>query len=386
MDIRMLAFTARLNEIFSYEIIKGNALWRFFIVLVIIFLSLAIGKIVQYIMNRFALKTKDGSAPRVVTLIINAMAKPAHVFVFAIGFSICKFFFVFDIPETTELVEGISKGIETGWGKVAQALFSIAIAYGLFHFVDVIEYYLRKAVSKTDNQMDDMLVPVIRKSLRITITIIAVLFIAENVLGANEVKSLIVSAGVGGIAIALAAKDTLANFFGSVTIFADRPFHINELVKMDGYLGTIEEVGFRSSKIRTLDGHLVTVPNSTIANSYIENISRRPFVRRTSNITITYDAGHEKAEKAVAIIKDILAQTPEVNTSSDYVPRVYFDEFNDCSLNVYMTYWVAPADWWVYKEVNQRVNLEMMRRFEAAGIDFAFPTQTLYLRNEGDVS
>ena len=100
------------------------------------------------------------------------------------------------------------------------------------------------------------------------------------------------------------------------------------------------------------------------------------------NITITYDAGHKKAQKAVDIIKDILAGVDEVNKDTDHPPRVYFNDFNDWSLNIYMTYWVKPPDWWVFHEVNQRVNLEMMKRFEAEGIEFAFPTQTLHLKKE----
>ena len=189
-------------------------------------------------------------------------------------------------------------------------------------------------------------------------------------------------AGVGGIAIALAAKDTVANFFGSIAIFADRPFQIDEIIKIGDHCGPVEEVGFRSTKIRTLQGHLVTIPNSVVVNTAVENIGKRPFIRRTSNITITYDAGHKKAARAVEIIKNILADVPEINTNTDRPPRVYFSDFNDWSLNIYMTYWVKPPDYWLYNEVNERVNLEMMKRFEAEQIEFAFPTQTLYVQKD----
>jgi MscS family membrane protein len=207
------------------------------------------------------------------------------------------------------------------------------------------------------------------------------LFIAESIAG-DRVTSLIMGAGVGGIAVALAAKDTIANFFGSITIFADRPFQIGELVKIEGHYGAIEEVGFRSTRIRTLQGNLVTIPNNTIANSPIENIGRRPFIRRTSNITVTYDSGSSKTQKAVEIIKEVLKDTPEVNTDAERLPRVYFSDFNDWSLNVYMSYWVKPADYWLYLEVNERVNFEIMKRFEAEKIEFAFPSQTVYVKKD----
>jgi MscS family membrane protein len=198
----------------------------------------------------------------------------------------------------------------------------------------------------------------------------------------GQAKSLLLSAGVGGIAIALAAKDSIANFFGSITIFADRPFQVDELVKIDGYYGSVEEVGFRSTRIRTLQGHLVTLPNNTIANTAIENVGRRPFIRRTSNLTITYDSGSQKTKQAVDIIKQVLADVPEINTDSERGPRVYFSDFNDWSLNIYMTYWVKPPDYWLYQQVNERVNLEIMKQFEKEKIEFAFPTQTLYVKKE----
>jgi MscS family membrane protein len=193
-----------------------------------------------------------------------------------------------------------------------------------------------------------MLVPVIRKSLRVTIAILAAIYIVDNVLN-QDVKSILLGAGVGGIAIALAAKETIANFFGSITIFADRPFQIDEMIKVGDHTGPVETVGFRSTRIRTLQGHLVTVPNSTIANSTVENIGRRPFIRRTSNITITYGSGHSKASRAVEIIKEVLSDVPEVNLNSDTMPRVYFNEFNDWSLNIYMSYWVRPIIGFIWK-------------------------------------
>lgn len=184
------------------------------------------------------------------------------------------------------------------------------------------------------------------------------------------------------ISAALAAKDTIANFFGSVTIFADRPFQISEVVKIGEHKGPVEEVGFRSTRIRTLEGHLVTILNSLIVNTSVESIGRRPYIRRTSDITITYDSGHARAKRAVEIIKEILTGVAEVNVDPDRPPRVYFSDFNDWSLNVYMSCWVKPADYWLYQEVNERVNLEMMKRFEAEQIEFALPGQTLYVKKD----
>ena len=360
----------------NYEIIRGNAIWRFGLVLLVVLVAMVLGRIVQYGIESYARRREEKKGVSVVTLFLKCLSKPIYVAIFAFGLFVCKLFLYFNDDD------GIRVALGTGWIKITKSVGAIALAYGLFRLVDVIEYYLNRWASKTATKLDDMLVPVIRKSLRITIAIIATLFIAETILGAGQIKTILLSAGVGGIAIALAAKDTIANFFGSITIFADRPFQIDELIKIGEHYGPVEEVGFRSTRIRTLQGHLVTVPNSVITNSVVENISKRPFIRRTSNITITYDSGHTKAKRAVKIIKEVLAGVPEVNSTPEKPPRVYFSDFNDWSLNIYMSYWVKPPDYWVYHEVNERVNLELMKRFEAEEIEFAFPSQTLYVKKE----
>ncbi len=360
----------------NYELVRGNGVWRFLLVLLVVLVAMVVGRIVQYAINSYALRLQRKRGVSALTLLLKALTKPIYVAIFAVGIFFCKTALFFDNER------GIRTAIGAGWTTIARVIAAVAVAYALYRLVDVIEYYLNRLVGKTETKLDDMLVPIVRKALRITISIIAALLIAENVLGASRVKSLLFSAGIGGIAIALAAKDTIANFFGSVTIFADKPFQMNELVRIGDHLGPIEEVGFRSTRIRTLQGHLVTVPNSVIANSMVENVGRRPFIRRTSNITITYDSGHKKAGRAVEIIKEILAGVPEVNTDPEKPPRVYFNEFNDWSLNIYMSYWLKPPDYWLYQQVNERVNLEMMKRFEAEKIEFAFPSQTLYVRKD----
>ena len=371
------------SEIWNYELLTGNAVWRIGLVLIIIIAALAIGRIIQFFIESFANRRQAKLGKKPFTIFLKCLEKPVSVFVFAIGLRICKLCLVFEDTAADPVVRGISAGIGGKWVLLVQAIIALAVVYALFKMVDIIEYYLLKWTGKTETKLDDMLVPVVRKSLRVTIAIMGAIFIVDNILK-QDVGSILLGAGVGGIAIALAAKDTIANFFGSVTIFADRPFQIDEIVKIGDHKGPVEEVGFRSTKIRTLAGHLVTVPNSVIVNTGVENIGKRPFIRRTSNITITYDSGQAKTQKAVEIIRDVLANTPEVNTDPEKPPRVYFSDFNDWSLNIYMSYWVKPPDYWLYHEVNERVNVEIMKAFEAEKIEFAFPTQTLYVKKDGN--
>jgi len=373
--IAVIGLADWLVKTINYEIIRGNAIWRFGLVLLAVLVAMVAGRIAQFIISGYVSRLVQKKGEGALTLLLKAFVKPIYLAVFAAGIFFAKLPLFFDDEK------GIRIAVSDGWTKIARVVAAIAVAYALYRLVDVIEYYLNRLIGKRHTKLDDMLVPVVRKALRMTIAIIAVLLIAENILG-KDIKSLLLGAGVGGIAIALAAKDTIANFFGSVTIFADRPFQVGEIVKIGEYKGPVEEVGFRSTRIRTLEGHLITVPNSMIVNSTVENIGRRPFIRRTSNITITYDSGHTKAKRAVEVIKKVLADVPQINTDPDKPPRVYFSDFNDSSLNIYMSYWVKPADYWLYHEVNERVNLEIMKRFEAEQIEFAFPSQTLYVKKD----
>ncbi|TKJ36740.1 MAG: mechanosensitive ion channel protein MscS [Planctomycetes bacterium B3_Pla] len=363
------------SETVNYEIVRGNTIWRFMLVLLVVIAAMVAARIVQFAISGYAGRLVRKKGETSLTLLLKAIVKPLYVAMFAGGIFCAK------LPLYFNDEDGIRLSVSEGWTTIAQAVAAIAVAYALYRLVDVVEYYLDRLVGRTETTLDDMLVPVARKAMRITIAIIAALLIAENVLG-TDVKSLLLGAGVGGIALALAAKDTIANFFGSITIFADRPFQMGEMIKIGEHTGPVEEVGFRSTRIRTLQGHLVTIPNSVIVNTCVENIGKRPFIRRTSNLTITYDSGHVRTDRAVEIVKEVLADVPEVNADAENPPRVYFSDFNDWSLNIYMSYWVMPAEYWLYQEVNERVNFEIMKRFEAEQIEFAFPSQTLYVKKD----
>ena len=183
--------------------------------------------------------------------------------------------------------------------------------------------------------------------------------------------------GVGGLAIALAAQDSLKNLLGSLMIFMDQPYKPGERIVVESHDGFVEQIGLRSTKIRMLDGALTAIPNEKMANLDIENIGRRSFIRRQTSITITYATPPEKIEKAVGIIKDILQDHEGMRP--ELPPRVFFNEFNPGSLNIQVSYWYHPPRRWKSLAFDERVNLEIVRRFTAEGIEFAFPTSTTYV-------
>lgn len=190
--------------------------------------------------------------------------------------------------------------------------------------------------------------------------------------------------GIAGLAVSLAAQDSIKNLFGSITIFLDRAFAVGDRIVFDGNDGLVEEIGFRSTKMRTADGALVTIPNAKIVDGSVINITSRTNIRRQMNITITYDTPAAKIEQAVEIVRQILAD-PEIAGAFDmakFPPRVAFDELNSDSLNIRVLYWVHPPDYWLFLEHSQKFNLKLIRAYEQAGIEFAFPTQTLYVAGD----
>jgi len=246
---------------------------------------------------------------------------------------------------------------------------------------------LRRLTAKTDSSLDDQLLPLIRKTLRIFLVAVGVMFVVDSVFGQN-VGALLAGLGIAGLAVSLAARPSIENLFGSITILFDRPLKIGERIVYGGYDGTLEQIGFRSTKVRTLTGHLVTIPNAKIVSDAVENVGRRPSIRRIMNVTITYDTPREKIEQAVGILRDVLEEEDlrepihQVIDGNEFPPRVYFNDYNPDSLNIILIYWYAPPAYWDYLDHAQRLNLRIFEEFEKAGIEFAFPTQTLYLAGD----
>jgi MscS family membrane protein len=254
-------------------------------------------------------------------------------------------------------------------------LLTVAVTYVVYQMVELSGWWVRHLRAKTRTALDDMMEPVIRKTLRTVVVILGLVQIAQQ-LSDKPITSILAGLGVGGLAIALAAQDTIKNFFGSLVIFADHPFQLGDSVTVDGADGTVEEVGMRSTRLRTVDGHLVTIPNGELANKSIRNITKRPYIKRTANITVVCDTPPEKMERAVAIIKEELNRANE-KMHPDMPPRVHFNEFNAASLNIQVNYWFAPPDHWAFMEFDQAFNLAVLRRFNEEGIEFASPAQTL---------
>ncbi len=370
-----------LEIITEFEIV-GNKLWRILALFGIILIVLLLGKIVKFVLQRSA--TRFESRRRFMTATtLNAIGRGVVILFAAVG--------IYLGIASLELKAKVAEFFST----LSFILLSMAIAYMVYWLVDVPTKWLAKMAGKTESKLDDMLVPIVRKSLRVTVVVLLLVQIAQ-ILSDKPIASIIAGLGIGGLALALAAQDTLKNVFGSLVLFVDKPFEMGDRILVDGHDGPVAEVGLRSTKIRTLEGHLVTVPNGELANKTIQNIGKRPYIRRIVDLTITYDTPSEKIDLALEIVKEILDDHEGMD--DEFPPRVFFNKFNATSLNIMAIYWYHPPNYWDFLAFSEKFNKEVLCRFNEEGIDFAFPTQTLYLagdpsrplsvgaRNEGSIA
>jgi MscS family membrane protein len=351
----------------SFEI-AGNAVWRIVALFAALLIAWIVGRVLRFLLKSSA-SSLDKRGRQFSAVGMQALARAVVLVALVIGLNVGLHFLVM-IP-----------AVESAASTIVAILFTLAIAYAVWCLVDVVNAWLLALAAKTTSKLDDMLAPMIRTTLRVTVIILTLVQVA-TVLSDKPMTSIIAGLSVGGLAVGLAAQDLIKNFFGSIMIFSDRPFELGDRIQVDGFDGSVEAVGFRSTRVRTLDGHLVTMPNGELANKSIRNVAKRPNIRRILNVGVTYDTSPEKVQEAIDILKDVLKD--HEGQAEDMPARVYFNEFQDSSLNLFAIYWYHPADWWAYCAFSQWVNMEVYKRFNEAGIEFAFPSQTIYLAGGGE--
>ncbi len=355
--------------------LENTRWWQWLALLGLIFAGLLTGKLLQTVLRSFARRLHDKHWDVRATIFDDA-AGPANLVLLTVGLTAGLRFIYLDEPLAA-----------FSW-QVTGLLLTIATGWFLFNLVDLVDLGLRKLTAGRDGTMERMIVPLIRKTLRIFLVIMFALVIADTFFGVN-VTAWIAGLGIAGLAVSLAAQDSIKNLFGSLTVLTDRPFAVGDMITFNGSTGMVEEIGFRSTKMRLFTGAVVTIPNMKFIDGVVENVTRRQAIRRNMNITVTYDTPPHKIDQALDILRGIMAQE-QVAAPFDLEnrpPRIFFNEFNADSLNLLVVYWYIldpdkGQDWWAYNAHAEMVNKQVLSAFNESGIDFAFPTQTLYLAGD----
>lgn len=259
---------------------------------------------------------------------------------------------------------------------IIQALTPLFLTMAVYRAVDILGEYMVEVADRTENKLDDQLVPLVRKALKIFIVIIGALVVLQSL--DFNITALLAGISIGGIALALAAQDTLKNLFGSLMIFLDRPFQIGDWINFSGVDGTVEEVGFRSTRVRTFANSLVYVPNGKLADMTIDNFGLRQYRRFSTKIALTYDTPTVLIQQFVDGLREIVENHPK--TRKDYY-EIHMNDMNSHSLDVLFYIFFAVPSWSEELKAKHEVILAIIELAENLGVRFAFPTQTLHVED-----
>ena len=262
--------------------------------------------------------------------------------------------------------------------KIVNTFASLASAFAAtlvgFRLVDVACDYWAVIAARTDSTLDNQLVPLARTVSKIFVGAIGAIFVLQN-LGIN-ITSLVAGLGIGGVAVALAAQDSIKNLLGGATILADKPFQVGDWVVIGEFEGTVEQVGFRSTRIRTFADSLITMPNARITDTEVNNMGRRSWRRYSTTLGLAYYTDPDRIQAFVEGVRAIVLANPKMR--HDYY-IVEFITFADSSLNIMVYTFIEAADWNEEMRTRHIFNLDILRLAERLEVDFAFPTQTLHV-------
>lgn len=278
-------------------------------------------------------------------------------------------------PKEWNLVNETEFGLKMMVSKVMSLLFIISVCWILIRIIKYVGLILIKKADATDNKMDDQLVPFIIEIAKIFIYIFAAFIVLGNIFEVN-IAALATGLGIGGIALAMASKESLENLLASFTIFLDRPFMVGDIVTVGTVTGTVEKVGFRSTRVRTFDKSLVSIPNKKMIDAELDNLGLRPVRRVMFNIGLTY---HSTPAQLKAIVEDIQSMINEHQMTNNE-GQVRFQEFGTSSLNIMVLYFVDSPKWEDLIDVKEDINYKIMDIVKKHHADFAFPSTTVYLQ------
>ena len=345
----------------------GNTVGQWGLTMVIIIGTLVVGKLLYWFTTNIVRRITDKTETKLDDILIDMIEEPLVIALTVVG--VWYGLYRLTLPEF--LTRWFTQGMEF--------LIVVCITWLIARLLDALyREYLVPLAERTETDLDDQLLPVLRKGTRLAVWSIG-LIVALNNAGYN-VGALLAGLGIGGLALAMAAKETVANIFGGVTIFTDRPFMLHDRIKVLGYDGVIKDIGLRSTRLETRAGRIVTIPNMIFTDRPVENVSLEPSRRIDLNLGLIYDTPPHKMREAIEILSKIIEENPHLEDHR----KISFNTFGDFAMNIYLRYFIKKGeDNW---DVQSEVCLSVLERFTEASLEMAFPTQTLYTHMMDDDS
>lgn len=340
----------------------GDMLLSFGIILITLLVRGVLVKFLFLNLKLLAAKTRWQHDDR----FLEVLERPVSVFILMLGFYLSLLAFP----------------LEAEWNGALQILFRgatiVTLFWGLFGLADVFVDVLSDISAKTGSDSFRGFGSLVKKSLRVFIVVIGVVMVIDN-LGYN-IGGILATLGIGGAAFAFAAKDTIANVYGSIALALDRPFKVGDWIQVGDVVdGDVEEIGLRSTKVRTWPKTVISIPNAVLANEMINNWSRMPKRRVKQVVGVTYETTPDTMEAIVEAIRGALREDPDIN--QEFI-LVNWTDFGASSLDILVYYFTKTTKWLEYMDVRQRMNCKIAKIVAAHGSSVAFPTRTLYLEGE----
>lgn len=346
--------------------IAGIAYWQMLGIILCVAIALLVRSLTTWVVTSWGVRLLDRLKFKAGSKQVQKAARP-------IGTLLMAGVLWYTLP-----VLGLSAGVMQILVIALRVLSALAAVMVLYRVVDVVSDVFERRAELTESKLDDQFVPLVRKAVKVFVALIGFIFVLQNM--DVDVGSLLAGASLGGLAFSLAARDTLANLFGGVSIFADRPFQIGDWVTIGGSAeGVVSEVGMRTTRIRTFYDSLITVPNAKIADSIVDNYGERTYRRVFTTLGVQYDTTPEQIHAFCDGIRAILKANESVRKDAY---EIHFSGFGPSSLDV-MVYFFLKVETWS-EELRQRHNvyLEILRLARELGVQFAFPTQTLHIASQ----
>lgn len=340
--------------------------WKWIVFAVALLVGLTTRPLIQFFVRSLKTRTKLAQEKSVFwrSLITLNIEKPLSWLLLALTWRF--------IIDTVEFTATMDKHMD----NIAKLIISYQTIKLLYLIIDAFGAQLEAWAALTENPIDDQLAPFATKTLKVTVIVLGGLIILQN-FGVN-VMSLLAGLGLGGLALALAAQDTAANLFGSITILMDHPFKIGDWIKIGDSEGTVEEIGFRSTRIRTFYNSILTIPNSVVAKEKIDNMGIRPMRRIRTNLGLHYDTKPEQIVQFCERVKEAICKRSQVDTSSVVVA---FNGYADSSLNVLVNFHIRVTSNAEELQVQQDLFCEFLSIATEMNVSYAYPSRTIYLES-----
>lgn len=361
-EVNELGILDDINQIIDYISANEN-FFRIIAAVLIILITLAFRKLFARFISAVVIKLTEKTKTKLDDYIVGVANRPLSFAFIVVGVWLAV------------LVLKLPPRFDEFMGRVVSSLLAFAVFWAAYRASGVIASCIERFVKRTDSKIDDMILPLLKNSVKVIVVVIGITVIVDQ--WGYNIAGLLAGLGLGGLAFALAAQDTAANLFGGITVMLDKPFSIGDWIFTPQVEGIVEQMGIRSTRIRTFAQALVTVPNSALINNPITNWSRMGKRRITYKLRLTYDSPQDKLRQCIEKIREMLKNHPGIHPDTIFV---YLENFGENAFEVFLYFFTNTIVWKEYLEVQEDVNMKVLGIIEELGLSIAVPSRSIHLR------